>query len=191
MMPIKHPARSPINERARQQLGSPDAYVLDSTGGLTAVLREGLRGNGPLRALDIVRFGGLAARGQSALLSSTSLSGELQVLKLKSPYELDTSFGAAGVAAAGRGSAGAVALLPDGRVLVLAAQANNVSVLARLLPNGTLDTSFGSQGISPPLDLGQDGDTKRVGRALAVGPNGEVVVTAVGPRTHALARISM
>jgi uncharacterized delta-60 repeat protein len=100
---------------------------------------------------------------------------------------LDTSFGEGGrvqTAFPGYwGSANALAVLPDGR-LVLAGTLHNVAPdvgLARYLPDGELDTTFGVDGTTT-TDLG-GGDNVR---ALAVRTDGTLVVSGVSyaPDAH-------
>ena len=64
------------------------------------------------------------------------------------------------------GEAASVAVAPDGKVLVTGSSASDL-ILARYDQNGTLDTSFGSDG-HVTITNG--------GTALAVGPDGKIVV---------------
>jgi uncharacterized delta-60 repeat protein len=70
-----------------------------------------------------------------------------------------------------------LAVQPDGRILVSATVANGASDdfgLLRLLPNGTLDTTFGDQGqVLIPFDLG--GLDLDVASHVLLQPNGRIV----------------
>jgi uncharacterized delta-60 repeat protein len=98
----------------------------------------------------------------------------------------DTTFGTNGFGAvrvsfgaapeSGRDRAYAMALLPDGRIL-LAGEADGNVALARLLPDGRLDPSFGVGGrvVTPANPTGASGATARA-TALALAADGSVVV---------------
>lgn len=92
--------------------------------------------------------------------------------------DLDPTFGAAGkvVTSIGPGNdeALAVAVYPDGKILVVGSY-NNVSThmaMARYNPNGSLDTSFGVGGTSMvPLGFTYDD-----ARGVILQPNGKIIV---------------
>ena len=102
--------------------------------------------------------------------------------------DLDPSFGSNGVAAYpfGGGSAqiDSLALQPDGK-LVLAGTANDPSgnpavLLARLNPNGTLDSSFGNGGsVIKQFDTSATPVSRA--HAVLVQPDGKILVGTDGP----------
>jgi uncharacterized delta-60 repeat protein len=105
----------------------------------------------------------------------------------------DLGFGSSGVVRTSIGlaaSAFAVALQPDGRIVV--AGGNNpqatppytAMALARYLPNGTLDQTFGSDGVvTTPIGAGFTG-----GSDIALQPDGRIVVTGSTDNDFAVAR---
>lgn len=88
---------------------------------------------------------------------------------------LDRSFGTGGIAQSPDStSIGGIALQPDGRIVV-AGGSRTALVLARYLPTGTLDPSFGTGGnVETDLDPGSS-------LALALQPDGKIVVAAGSP----------
>ena len=104
----------------------------------------------------------------------------------------DPSFNGTGVETtdiAGRGDvANAVAVQPDGKI-VAAGEAETAPgafdfALVRYNPDGTLDTSFGGDGIVT-TDLGTDDDDAN---AIALQPDGKIVVVGDTDENVALAR---
>ncbi len=100
---------------------------------------------------------------------------------------LDATFGSNGTLLTDFESATALALQPDGKIVV--AGASGDFALARYLPNGTLDTTFGSNGMVL-TDFG--GGSNDHGGALALQSDGKIVVAgysdASGSTAFALAR---
>ena len=98
---------------------------------------------------------------------------------------LDTSFGTDGRLVLGFGggtnaSAGDLAIQPDAKILA-AGWVNGAVGVARLLPSGKLDPSFGTEGIALPNfgSAAQSGGPPRI----ALQPDGAIVVT--GPAVNA------
>jgi uncharacterized delta-60 repeat protein len=100
------------------------------------------------------------------------------------PGDLDLSFGNGGVAdlpfdPSVRGGGTDLAVVPDGRIYVLrqrhlacgASGCDSQATVEALLPDGSVDRSFGSNGV---VDLGEE-----QGTSLAVDSNGKVLVTTV------------
>lgn len=122
--------------------------------------------------------------------------GGAVVLKLGADGSIDRSFGDNGTALIGVRDGfsrrNSVAVQPDGRIVVAMrvsffADANETMVLARLLPNGTPDPSFGDQGVA------QTGLRLGVGFTLdlALAPDGRIMVAAKGsPNGLLVARFS-
>jgi uncharacterized delta-60 repeat protein len=107
----------------------------------------------------------------------------------------DPAFGAGGIVktdVAGSGDvAEDVAVQPDGKIVVCGFATRNATtipdgdfLLARYLPGGTLDPGFGDHGIVT-TDVGDRSDDAR---ALAIRPDGEIVVAGTSGEDVALAR---
>jgi uncharacterized delta-60 repeat protein len=119
----------------------------------------------------------------------------LEVRTLLSAGSLDPTFGTGGQTfiafgqATGSTNATAVALQPDGKIVVAGAietaGGDSDFAAARLNPNGALDSSFGNAGrVVIPFNLG--GDNRSGADALALQPDGKIVLagtadTAAGP----------
>lgn len=117
-------------------------------------------------------------------------ASEFAVVRYAPDGRLDTTFGSGGVATTAIGTSaeahGAV-LQPDGK-LVLAGYAQTggtyVFALARYLPDGTLDGSFGSGGtVTTPI-----GSVEAFGLAAVLQPDGKVVVAGGADTRIALVR---
>jgi uncharacterized delta-60 repeat protein len=98
------------------------------------------------------------------------------IARLNPNGSLDTTFGANGtVMLSGvEGSITGLAVQPDGRILAVGEQVEGDLTIGRLLPNGTLDTTFGTVGLV--VERGHDsfpGDP-----SIALAPDGKVVVAA-------------
>jgi uncharacterized delta-60 repeat protein len=102
---------------------------------------------------------------------------------------LDATFGGNGTILSDFGSdrvseANALAIQTDGKIVVAGVSFSNISrhddfTLARYLPNGTLDTTFGSQG----LVLTDFGGGSAVAYALVLQSDGKIVVAGVSSST--------
>jgi uncharacterized delta-60 repeat protein len=108
--------------------------------------------------------------------------GDLAIVRLERDGALDTSFGGGGKVltdvAGGADTAYAVAVQPDGKIVVAGSATVGTSVdfvVARYRPDGALDTSFGATA-TPGLvttAFGADADTAY---ALVLQPDGTIVV---------------
>ncbi|MBS1986809.1 hypothetical protein JST99_02665 [Candidatus Dependentiae bacterium] len=88
----------------------------------------------------------------------------------------DSTFGSGGIVTTAVGSssqANAVVIQPDGKLLITGNSAGNL-LLARYNTDGSLDSTFGTSGISVTL-------TGVVGRALALQTDGKIVVSGGDP----------
>ena len=109
------------------------------------------------------------------------LESQFVVLRYLPDGSLDPSFGDDGVATADFGAeakAYAVAIQPDGRI-VAAGEAEEAIGLARFLPDGTLDTSFGSGGLVR-TDASPGGSSEAL--ELVIQPDGKIVVGGLACR---------
>ncbi len=101
------------------------------------------------------------------------------------PGDLDERFSTDGlVAGPGLGAAQAVAVAPDGSVVIAGTDAGH-AVVRRLRADGELDSSFGAQGVA--------GATPAYGRALALRADGRILLgggMAASPDDFALAELA-
>lgn len=120
---------------------------------------------------------------------------DMAVLQLRDDGSLDDSFGTGGIARinAGQGdSQGAYDIVrqPDGKLLVgglLEHESYTDAAIARLLPDGTLDTSFGNPvqgggrtGFST-INLGDDAFSHEEARGILLQSDGKTVLAARAP----------
>ena len=110
-------------------------------------------------------------------------AGSLSIAADAAPGDLDTTYGLSGksfasVNGADASYANAVAIQPDGKIVVagkcfvLATGSTQICAL-RLLPNGFFDTSFGNNG-SKLVNVGGTGVTE-VAHAIALQSDGKIV----------------
>lgn len=119
-------------------------------------------------------------------------AGSLSIAADAAPGDLDTTYGLSGksfasVNGADASYANAVAIQPDGKIVVagkcfvLATGSTQICAL-RLLPNGFFDTSFGNNG-SKLVNVGGTGVTE-VAHAIALQSDGKIVLAgSCGPET--------
>jgi uncharacterized delta-60 repeat protein len=107
--------------------------------------------------------------------------GQFGVARYTSAGSIDQSFGDGGKVITGFDTAGeyslSVAIQPDGR-FVVAGETSEDFALARYLPTGSLDPSFGKGG-KVTTDFGSNFDE---GAAVAIQPDGKIVVAGVAGR---------
>jgi uncharacterized delta-60 repeat protein len=118
--------------------------------------------------------GAIVLAGEGA---STSNPDKYLLARLTTRGALDASFGQGGVVAIGMGGRAmgdAVALQPDGKIVVTGAADNNGSVVAtaRVTSSGALDPTFGSGGISKFSGAGVN--------AVTIDSSGRIVLAGVG-----------
>ncbi len=158
----------------------------DPNGGLDAAFGENGKvvtdfgGEDIARAITLQKDGKLLVAGDS--------NGSAMLARYNSDGSLDTSFGGGLLAAppdqrgavrvptAGAASARALVLQADGKIL-LAGQADGDFLLARYIPDGSLDTGFGTGGVIS-TDFGGNADA---GQGMALG-NGRVIVAGSSNR---------
>ncbi len=126
--------------------------------------------------------GKIVAGGCGGFLTDSAFA----LVRYQSNGFLDTSFGSAGkVVTEQLGSGGCIedlALQPDGKIIAVGASSGQLAV-ARYLPNGALDPSFGNRGITT-TDLGGDDS----GSAALLQPDGKILVAGYSNNDFALAR---
>ncbi len=123
-----------------------------------------------------------------ATCSLALLALGFSAVSVAQPGTLDPTFGAAGKTSSSIGPnnefAHAVAIQPDGKIVVAGETYNNSSVvedfaLARYNADGTLDNTFGTNGFVV-TDLQQSTD---VVKAIAIQPDGKIVVAGYSDNT--------
>jgi uncharacterized delta-60 repeat protein len=155
-------------------------------------------GGGTARSL--IDFGGddfgydVALQPDGKIVVAGGSGGNFAVARLQPNGSVDTTFGQEGksiVDFLGADSADAVALQPDGKIVVAGrsgGEGTSDFAVARLQPNGLLDTTFGTGGKSIVDFLGEDS-----GNAVALQSDGKIVVAgysnANGTRDFAVARL--
>ena len=96
---------------------------------------------------------------------------------------LDSSFGNGGVSDVPTGPASALALQPDGKIVVVGEKAN-AFLISRIDPNGTADQSFGSGGsVSTPMGSGFNHPY-----AVVLQPDAKIVVAGTSQGGFTVAR---
>ena len=172
-----------------------DDGTLDSSFGTGGIATTDL-GGADDQALDaaLLPDNGIVAVGRTDALGV--LKAAFGVVRYLPDGTLNPSFGSGGIVTTpvfGKGAvANAVAVQPDGKIVVagFAIGASGIDsdfALARYNPDGTLDSTFGTGGIVT-TDLGtQDDDA----RALAIQPDGKIVVVGNTADKVALARFTV
>jgi uncharacterized delta-60 repeat protein len=148
--------------------------------------------------------GGMVMQGDKVIVAGTYNNADFALARYNSNGTVDTSFGPNGTGfvtldirnANGTSSpdaASAVALTPDGKIVVAGTRNNNDFAVARFTSNGLVDTTFGAGG-KVTTDFTAPGTSTEVANAVAVQADGKVVVAGsrtdpsfTGPR-FALAR---
>jgi uncharacterized delta-60 repeat protein len=134
---------------------------------------------GRLYAVAVQPDGRLVVAGGRDIPDGTVDFSDLVVARFEPDGTLDTSFGDRGVVVADvdgvTNTLRELAILPDGRILssgesVGSFEGSERTDLIRLMPDGSLDPTFGAGGT-----LGID--TARVGEGMAVQPDGRIVLT--------------
>jgi uncharacterized delta-60 repeat protein len=140
--------------------------TLDSGFGAGGKVLIGGNNAGPAFAVAVQTDGKILAVAPANLL--------LTVFRFNNNGSVDSTFGSNGataIQAAGlflAPASGGIALEPDGRILVATAhnEGGSLRIVARLLANGQLDSTFGSNGVAPTFG----------GDSVAVVPNGNILV---------------
>ena len=116
----------------------------------------------------------VAVQTDGKILAAAPANLQLTVFRFNSSGSLDNTFGNNGATAIQPDetflgpASGGIALQPDGRILVATAhnEGGPLQIVARLLANGQLDSTFGSNGVAPTFG----------GDSVAVLPNGNILV---------------
>ena len=104
-------------------------------------------------------------------MTGRSTAAGAVVARLRATGVLDPDFGSGGrVTLAGGGSATAVAVQPDRKIVVVGnASISATMVVTRLLPNGALDTTFDGDGTAT-IDFGSTSD---IAAGVVLQPDGK------------------
>lgn len=136
-------------------------------------------------------------------LANGSSGSDFFVARFTADGQLDPTFSFDGKttidfdAGAGIDAAGAMALYPDGRIIVVGTTASSATfgsqtrdfAIARLLPDGGLDTSFGSGTGKKTVAFNLDTDTglgDDTAIDVAIQANGRIVVAGTAQRSQAI-----
>ena len=148
-------------------------YVVTNISGTSAT--NGLTG------LALQNDGKIIAVGSSAV----SGTARLAIIRYNSNGSLDSSFGTNGsvLANVGNNDQGIKVLVqPDGKILILVASGSSDSApefVTRYLSNGTIDSSFGNNGVVPLATV-----SGFLGSSIALQPDGKIVAGGVGRVTR-------
>src|SRR5262245_12272309 len=143
---------------------------LDPAFGTDGVARASLGSSDSGEAIALQRDGKIVVAG-SAL---KGISWVFALARFSPDGSLDRSFGACGTtttAFATDAYAHAVALQPDGKIVVVGQVSYSTLALARYRPDGSLDPSFGSGG-KLMLSIGDSS----FGYGIAIEPDGKIVI---------------
>jgi len=168
-----------------------DAVILRYNGDGTLDTTFGTGGavvyNGPANAMDTANAVAIQPNGKIVVVGTARNIDNYDVLVLRynSNGTLDPTFGTSGVVLYnGPGNdidnGQGVALQSDGKIIIVG-ESHNVSggysdsLLLRYNSNGTLDTTFGAGG-AVFYDIGDGSD---IGYAVAIQPDGKIVITGV------------
>ena len=116
----------------------------------------------------------VAVQTDGKILAAAPANLHLTVFRFNSNGSVDNTFGNNGATAIQPAevflapASGGIALEPDGRILVATGHNDGgpLRIVARLLANGQLDSTFGSNGVTPTFG----------GDSVAVVPNGNILV---------------
>ena len=116
----------------------------------------------------------VAVQTDGKILAAAPANLQLTVFRFNSNGSVDNTFGNNGATAIQPDetflgpASGGIALQPDGRILVATAhnEGGALQIVARLLANGQIDSTFGSNGVAPTFG----------GDSVALLPNGNILV---------------
>ena len=125
---------------------------------------------------------GLAIQPDGKIVAAGEVDGALALARYGPDGSLDSTFGTGPMPGTvvdnAIGGAKAVALQPDGKIVVSAGRCCPAqAAVARFNANGSLDASFGTAGVVPT-----SGGVE-LGEALALGPDGKIVVAGSKPKS--------
>jgi uncharacterized delta-60 repeat protein len=123
-------------------------------------------------AVAVQRDGKLVVAGYAA--DASNIDTDFALVRYNADGSLDPSFGTGGVVTTDLGTRSddvrAIVIQPDGRIVVAGTAGEDIAV-ARYMPDGKLDTGFGTGGLTI-TDLGSDD----VANGVALTSGGEIVI---------------
>lgn len=140
--------------------------TLDDSFGGDGIVRRDLSGGE-----DVVHDIAIQANGRIVAVGYAGREPRFTILRYRSDGRLDRSFGDRGTVQIERrwGVARSVALQPDGRIVVTGYDSHGL-LIARYLPDGSLDDSFGGDGLVRKVV------NEIFPLAVAIAPGGKIVV---------------
>jgi uncharacterized delta-60 repeat protein len=151
--------------------GSAEAApgVLDpSFGAGSGVVTTSIGTSAGANAVVVQPDGKIVAAGGAAQANN---SEDFALARYDADGTLDPTFGSGGIVQAPAGTAIAVALQPDGKIVAAGTVSNEISV-ARYNADGSLDQTFGTGGVVTTAASGFGSEAK----ALVLQPDGKIVV---------------
>lgn len=152
--------------------GSPDARFGSGGTVRTTIAEGGLRASG----LALLPDGGVLVAGTLSRLPPTQPPSTIVLARYSAGGAPEVSFGSGGVVVSplAGSSAAALALQPDGKILIAGAVAgqSGTGALLRFNADGSPDSDFGVAGVARVTLAG----TETNATALALQPNGRIVV---------------
>jgi uncharacterized delta-60 repeat protein len=154
---------------------------LDTTFGTDGVVVVTEAGENGFAAIARQPDGKILGVGQSS--SAVWPWATTPLTRFNSDGALDSSFGNGGVSDAPTGPAAALALQPDGKIVVVGEKAN-AFLISRIDPNGTADPSFGNGGtVTTPMGAERNQPT-----AVALQSDAKIVVAGTSQGGFTVAR---
>lgn len=156
--------------------------TLDTTFGTGGITKTSV-GNRELRVREI-----LVQTDGKLLVAGFRFASPINifVLRYNPNGTLDNSFGANGIVQTNIDNqstyVGGMALQPDGKIIVNGYSFPSMSLIVRYNANGTLDNTFGANGIVRITEF------PRIGYALAIQQNGKILTAGQGNSNFAISR---
>lgn len=128
--------------------------LVDTSFGTNGLLLSDVAdGASQARAAAIQTDGKIVVVGHNSFLTNNSQNDRFALARFNPDGSADTSFGTGGKTTLSFGpsasdDANAVALQPDGKIIAAGSDSSGGFALARFNPNGSLDTSFGTNGMT-------------------------------------------
>ena len=127
-------------------------------------------------------------RGGRVRTAASGIGSDFALARYNPDGTIDSSFDGDGIVTTDFGAlsdddARALVIEPDGRIVVVGTAGEDIA-LARYMPDGKLDTTFGSGG-TKITDLGFDD----VATGVALTPDGKIVISGIHDRRQAQQRL--
>ena len=156
---------------------------LDTSFGTDGIVLDTQTGENGFAAIALQPDGKILGVGQSSSTVRRIDWTTTPLTRFNSDGTLDSSFGSGGVSDAPIGPAAALALQPDGKIVVAGEKPNSFAV-SRVDLDGTADPSFGSGGtVTTPMGAGVSSAS-----AVALQPDAKIVVAGTSQGGFTVAR---